>query len=545
MLLGEDEILGQVRDAYKIALDQGATGPVLNRIFQGALEVGKRVRSETEIGRRPVSVAFAGSKTCRAHLRKAQYPSKGVDRGSGGATSEQVMRHSTAIAEFASCACSIGPPSSTAVDPRAARFGGEVVPWENLSAALEWPDLIVTSVSSAEPILTRAMIERAMTARGNRRRVWYLLIIDLGVPRNVASDAADVYNTYLYNIDDLTEIVEQNKKARVAEIPRAEAIIEEQIEKFLHWQAGVATGAVLGDLKVKLSAEREAFLRERLAAMPQLSEQDRAQFAELLKDFLDRVWFSTWRNACGASRICAASFRTSKRCETCFALTGRSLESAENCWNPGQRASLSGRPRASPKPCARTADVETELVIIKTSGDKFQQTSFSQFGTKGVFIKELEDALLERRIDLAVHSMKDVPTEIPDGLTIAAVCKRHDVRDALLSNSGASLGRTPSGARVGTSSMRHGGRSCCMREAICGCSNSAATSTLGSKKLNCIRRITTPSCSPRQALDRLGFKLEHHQVLPPDVCLPAAGAGNWWGSSRGWRMATRCASWRN
>ena len=112
-----------------------------------------------------------------------------------------------------------------------------------------------------------------MAARGNRA----LLLIDLGVPRNVAADAADLYNTYLYNIDDLTEIVEQNKKAREAEIPRAEAIIEEQIEKFLHWQAGVAAGAVIGDLRKKLAAEREAFLHERLASMPHLSERDRAQ----------------------------------------------------------------------------------------------------------------------------------------------------------------------------------------------------------------------------------------------------------------------------
>ena len=83
--------------------------------------------------------------------------------------------------------------------------------------------------------------------------------------------------------------------------------------------------------------------------------------------------------------------------------------------------------------------VEPEIVIIKTSGDKFQQTSFSQIGTKGIFIKELEDALLDARIDLAVHSMKDVPTEIPEGLTIAAIGKREDVRDALLSSSGATL----------------------------------------------------------------------------------------------------------
>jgi len=167
----------------------------------------------------------------------------------------------------------------------AARFGGEVMPWENLTAALEWPDLIVTSVSSAEPILTRAAIEQAMGRRGNRS----LLMIDLGVPRNVAASVADLYNTYLYNIDDLTEIVEQNKKAREAEIPRAEAIINEQIEKFMHWQAGVAAGAVLGDLRTKLAAEREAFLRERLASISNFSERDRAQVATLLEEFVDHV----------------------------------------------------------------------------------------------------------------------------------------------------------------------------------------------------------------------------------------------------------------
>src|SRR4029077_2096033 len=167
----------------------------------------------------------------------------------------------------------------------AARFGGEVVPWEHLAAALDWPDLIVASVAAEEPVLTRAIIERAMTARGNRA----LLLIDLGVPRNVAPEVGDIYNTYLYNIDDLTEIVEQNKKARVAEIPRAEAIIDEQVEKFLHWQAGVAAGAVLGDLRNKLAAEHETFVQERLASMPNLSEQDRAQVSAMLREFLDRV----------------------------------------------------------------------------------------------------------------------------------------------------------------------------------------------------------------------------------------------------------------
>ncbi len=280
MLLGEAEILGQVRDAYQIALDRGETGPVLNRMFQAALEVGKRVRTETELGTRPVSVAFAGVKLAERIFGKLNNH-KALIVGAG-ATSEQVVRH----------LCDRGLKQLRVVNRTpehavdlAARFGGEVVPWESLTAALEWPDLLVTSVSSSEPILTRAIVSRAMAARGNRA----LLLIDLGVPRNVASDVADLYNTYLYNIDDLTEIIEQNKKARVAEVPRAEAIIDEHVDKFLHWQAGVAAGVVLGDLRNKLTAEREAFVQERLASMPNLSEEDRAQISAMLKEFVDRT----------------------------------------------------------------------------------------------------------------------------------------------------------------------------------------------------------------------------------------------------------------
>jgi glutamyl-tRNA reductase len=283
MLLGEAEILGQVRDAYQIALDRGQTGPVLNRMFQAALEVGKRVRTETELGTKPVSVAFSGVKLAERIFGKLNNH-RALIVGAG-ATSEQVVRHlcDRGLKQLRV----INRTPEHAVD-LAARFGGEVVPWEKLPQALDWPDLIVTSVSVEEPILSRALIERAMAARGNRA----MLVIDLGVPRNAAADVADVYNTYLYNVDDLTEIVEQNKKARVAEIPRAEAIIDEHVEKFLHWQAGVAAGAVLGDLRQKLSAEREAFVQERLASMPHLSEADRAQVAAMLQEFLDRVVIS-------------------------------------------------------------------------------------------------------------------------------------------------------------------------------------------------------------------------------------------------------------
>jgi hydroxymethylbilane synthase len=166
--------------------------------------------------------------------------------------------------------------------------------------------------------------------------------------------------------------------------------------------------------------------------------------------------------------------------------------------------------------------VESELVIVKTSGDKFQQTKFSDMGTKGVFIKELEDALLERRVDLAVHSMKDVPTEIPDGLTIAAICKRHDVRDALLSSSGASLQSLPAGSRVGTSSLRRKSQLLYVRNDLQILDLRGNVDT----RIEKLKRGDYDAIVLAKAgLDRLGLSANITEVLPTEVCLPAAGQG--------------------
>lgn len=166
--------------------------------------------------------------------------------------------------------------------------------------------------------------------------------------------------------------------------------------------------------------------------------------------------------------------------------------------------------------------VEPEIIIIKTSGDKFQQTSFSQMGTKGVFIKELEDALLGERIDLAVHSMKDVPTEMPKGLTIAAIGKREDVRDALLSANGATLASLPQGARVGTSSLRRQSQLLYKRRDLQMLELRGNVDT----RIEKLRRGDYDAIVLAKAgLDRLGLSGNISEVLPHDVSLPAAGQG--------------------
>ena len=166
--------------------------------------------------------------------------------------------------------------------------------------------------------------------------------------------------------------------------------------------------------------------------------------------------------------------------------------------------------------------IEPEIVVIKTSGDKFQQVSFSQIGTKGVFMKELEDALLEERIDLAVHSMKDVPTEMPEGLMIAAIGKRQDVRDALLSSSGATLASLPQGARVGTSSLRRQSQLLYARRDLRLLELRGNVDT----RIEKLKRGDYDAIVLAKAgLDRLGLSGNISQVLPHDVSLPAAGQG--------------------
>src|ERR1700676_85169 len=273
MLLGEAEILGQVRDAYRFAHEYGATGPVLNRLFQGALEVGKRVRTETELGARPMSVAAAGVKLAERIFGKLG-PRTALVLGAG-TISEQVMLQ---LRDRGIGQLLMMNRSRERAEKLATEFHGTVVPWGEWGDALRSPDVIVSSVTAEEPILERATLEQAMAARGNRA----LFIMDLGLPRNIEPGAAEIYNVYLYNLDDLGGIVQQSRAMRENEIPRAETIVDEHVGKFLSWQASVELVGLVDELRIRLQHERTAFIHERMETMKHLSAQDRQQMETLM-----------------------------------------------------------------------------------------------------------------------------------------------------------------------------------------------------------------------------------------------------------------------
>jgi glutamyl-tRNA reductase len=280
MLLGEAEILGQVREAYLHAHENHVTGPVLNRLFQAALEIGKRVRAETELGTRPMGVASAGMKLAERIFGKLS------DRSAlvlgAGTISEQVVSQ---LRDRKIKNLYLANRSRDKAEELARQYDGKVMDWGVWDNALKLPDVIVSAIGVQDTLLTRAMIERAMSARGNRA----LFLMDLGLPRNIEPAAADLYNVYLYAMDDLTEIVNQNRSARQTEVPKAEALVEEHVGKFISWQASVQLIGVLETLRGSLKERRAAFLHEKLSGMNHFSEEDREHIGNMMDELIEKL----------------------------------------------------------------------------------------------------------------------------------------------------------------------------------------------------------------------------------------------------------------
>jgi len=171
---------------------------------------------------------------------------------------------------------------------------------------------------------------------------------------------------------------------------------------------------------------------------------------------------------------------------------------------------------------ARVAGARAEIITIRTAGDHFQQGSVAAIGQKGVFIKEIEDALLAGTVDLAVHSLKDVPTEIPQGLLLAAVPERNDPRDCLVSRNGAGLAALPRGARVGTSSLR---RQAQLRRARPDLEVRELRGNVDTRLRRVEEGTLDAAVLAYAGLRRLKFDGRVTEILSPEVMLPAVGQG--------------------
>src|SRR5688500_517875 len=216
LVVGEPQILGQVKEAFQAASERRCTGPVLNRLFEWSFNVGKRVRTETGLGEGAVSISFAAVALARKIFGRLN--GRRVLVVGAGEISTLTAQHLRAngVGEIV-----ITSRTDAHAEALASSVGGRAVPWDQLDSALAAADIVVTATGSQRPIITRAQVE---SVTGRRRRE-PLFIIDVAVPRDVESSVGDIEQVFLYNVDDLQTVVQENISRRSAEIARAEAIV--------------------------------------------------------------------------------------------------------------------------------------------------------------------------------------------------------------------------------------------------------------------------------------------------------------------------------
>jgi len=227
LVVGEPQILGQVKDAHSAARAAETAGPLLNRLFHSCFAVGKRVRTETGLGSGAVSVGYAAVALARKIFGDLEGRSVVVlGAGEMGKLTAQHMK-SQGVKHVTIVSRTMAHAARTAE----AIGGATAARWEDMDAALSASDIVITATGAASPILTKAHIESVMRPRRGRP----LFIIDIAVPRDVEAAAGEIEQVFLYNIDDLQASVRENLAKRANEVERAEKIVDEELEKFAAW----------------------------------------------------------------------------------------------------------------------------------------------------------------------------------------------------------------------------------------------------------------------------------------------------------------------
>jgi glutamyl-tRNA reductase len=228
MIIGEAEIQGQVKRGYEIALAAGTTGPLTNRLFRAALEAGKRVRTQTAIGRARVSVSTVAVELAREAV--GELAQRSVVVIGAGETSERTAQ---ALAAQGVTTIFIANRHAERARALAERFGGAVGSLDELPERLHDADIVVASTSSPHALIGAQEVELVMESRAGRP----LVLIDIAVPRDIEPDCADIEGVTLYDIDDLQAVVARNLEVRASERARAEEVVEEEIQRFAQWMA--------------------------------------------------------------------------------------------------------------------------------------------------------------------------------------------------------------------------------------------------------------------------------------------------------------------
>jgi glutamyl-tRNA reductase len=280
MIVGEAEIQGQIARAYQAALGAGSTGPLTNRLFTAALTTGKRVRAETEIGARRVSIPSVAVGLAREVI--GDLAGRHVVLIGAGETSELTGR---ALAANGVKAMIIANRHADRALSVAERFGGRVVGLDELPAQLVLADIVVASTASPHAIIERDGLELVLAAREGRP----LMLIDIAVPRDIEPACAELPGVTLYDMDDLQSVLAHNLHHREQDVPPAEAIVEDEIQRFARWLGQLDTRPMIAALREHASGIVEQVLVENSGRWESASPRDVARVEAVARAVVSRL----------------------------------------------------------------------------------------------------------------------------------------------------------------------------------------------------------------------------------------------------------------
>ncbi|GAB4284921.1 MAG: glutamyl-tRNA reductase [Coriobacteriia bacterium] len=265
MVLGEAQILGQVKEAYDHAFDNGASGRAFNKLFRQSFQVGKRVRTETEIGENAVSISYAA-----VELAKKVFDTldgRTVLILGAGKMSELTAKH---LVSNGVKAVLVANRTYERAEELACRFCGEAIRYDALFERMREADIVISSTAATHYVITREQVAATMKGRGGRP----LFMIDIAVPRDIEPAVNELSSVFLYDIDDLNGVVESNLEERMREARRAEAIIDEEIEAFIGWLESMQVVPTVAAIRAKAEAIRQAEFEKALKRLGGLSEKE-------------------------------------------------------------------------------------------------------------------------------------------------------------------------------------------------------------------------------------------------------------------------------
>jgi glutamyl-tRNA reductase len=280
MIVGEAEIQGQVRREHEAAMRAGSTGAFSNRLFAAALTTGKRVRTETEIGSSRVSVPSVAVDLALSVL--GGLAERHVVILGAGETSELTAR---ALAEQGAGTIFVANRHADRALSLAQRFGGSVVGLDGLPDQLLHADIVLSSTSSPHSIVGREELELVMAEREGRP----LLLIDIAVPRDIDASCGELEGVSLYDIDDLQAVVARNLGTRANEIPRAQEIVEEEIQRFARWLGQLEVLPTVSALREHGNTLVEQVLAENAGRWESASPRDLARVEAIARAVMSRL----------------------------------------------------------------------------------------------------------------------------------------------------------------------------------------------------------------------------------------------------------------